>query len=75
MLLRNGLIEGKEGPYTAHLPSGEGLLAFSNMDDAIDGITRINADYDRHARRAVEIARECFDARVVLPKLLEVACS
>jgi len=61
--------------WTAHLPSGEGLLAFSNMDDAIDGITRINADYDRHARRAAEIARDCFDARVVLPKLLEMACS
>jgi hypothetical protein len=61
--------------WTAHLPSGEGLLAFTTMDEAIAGVERINADYDRHARQAIEIAREHFDARVVLPKLLERACS
>ena len=59
--------------WTAHLPSGEGLLAFSNPDEAVAGIDRINADYDRHARHAVEIARAHFDARVVLPRLLETA--
>jgi hypothetical protein len=61
--------------WTAHLPSGEGLLAFSNMDEALAGIDRINADYGRHARSAREIAREHFDARRVLPRLLETACS
>jgi hypothetical protein len=60
--------------WTAHLPSGEGLLAFSNIEEALDGIDRINADYDLHARRAREIAREHFDANRVLPKLLETAC-
>ena len=49
--------------WTAHLPSGEGLLAFSSPEEALAGIDRINSDYDRHARRAVEIAREHFDAR------------
>ncbi|HEV3141457.1 MAG TPA: hypothetical protein VGY57_13115 [Vicinamibacterales bacterium] len=61
--------------WTAHLPSGEGLLAFSTVDDAIAGIESINADYATHARRAAEIAREHFDARVILPPLLEIACS
>jgi hypothetical protein len=61
--------------WTAHLPSGEGLLAFSDLEEAIDGIGRINADYQRHARRARDLAHEHFDARVVLPKLLEIACS
>jgi hypothetical protein len=60
--------------WTSHLPSGDGLLAFSDMDDAIAGIDRINADYDRHARRAHEIARAHFDARVVLPAFLDTAC-
>ena len=60
--------------WTAHLPSGEGLLAFSTMEEAIAGIDRINGDYDRHAARAAEIAREYFDASIVLPKLLGVAC-
>ena len=61
--------------WTAHLPAGEGLLAFSNADDAVAGIERINADYDRHARRAAEIAHEYFDARRVLPRLLDEACA
>jgi hypothetical protein len=61
--------------WTAHLPSGEGLLAFSTPDEAIAGVDEVSAHYDRHARRAVEIAREHFDARRVLPRLLETACS
>ena len=61
--------------WTAHLPSGEGLLAFSSIDEAIAGVERINADYDRHAQQAIEIACAHFDANVVLPRLLEVACS
>jgi hypothetical protein len=59
--------------WTAHLPCGEGLLAFSTIDGALEGIGRINADYDRHARRALDVARDHFDARVVLPKLLDTA--
>ena len=61
--------------WTAHLPHGEGLLAFASPDDAVAGIDSINRDYHRHARRAAEIAREHFDARVVLPRLLAEACS
>jgi hypothetical protein len=61
--------------WTAHLPSGEGLLSFSGPDDALAGVDRINTDYAGHARRAAEIARAHFDARVVLPTLLETACA
>ena len=60
--------------WTAHLPCGEGLLAFSSMEDAIAGIDRINSDYDRHAAAARDMAYEHFDAARVLPRLLEVAC-
>jgi hypothetical protein len=45
------------------------------MDEAIGGIDRINSRYYAHARLAREIAREHFDARVVLPKLLNTACA
>lgn len=61
--------------WTAHLPCGEGLLAFSDVEQALGGIDCLNSAYDRHASRAREIAREYFDARVVLPRLLEIACS
>jgi hypothetical protein len=61
--------------WSAHVPHGEGLLAFASPEDALDGLDRIASDYDRHARRAAEIAGDCFDASRVLPRLLEVAGS
>ena len=61
--------------WSAHLPHGEGLLAFSTPEEAASGIDRINTDYKRQATRASEIAHEHFDARVVLPRLLNTACS
>lgn len=60
--------------WSDHVPQGDGLLAFSSPDEAFAGIDRINSDYARHAARAVELARAHFDARVVLPPLLEI-CS
>jgi hypothetical protein len=59
--------------WTAHIPSGEGLLAFSTIEEAIDGIDRINADYARHAAAASDVARAHFDARTVLTRLLHEA--
>jgi hypothetical protein len=61
--------------WTAHLPHGDGLLAFSTLDEAEDGVRRIDADYGRHADAARAIAGAHFDAAVVLPRFLEVACS
>ena len=61
--------------WTTHVPCGDGLLAFSTVEEAVAGIDRINSGYAAHRRWAEEIAREHFDARVVLPKLLETACA
>jgi hypothetical protein len=61
--------------WTAHLPSGDGLLAFSSLDEAVAGIDAINSSYARHARRAAEIAHEHFDAARVLTDLLEEVSS
>jgi hypothetical protein len=63
----------QETGWSAHLPTGEGLLGFSTVDEALAGIDRINAEYPRHARRAREIAKEHFDAGRVLPRLLDAA--
>jgi hypothetical protein len=57
--------------WTKHLPSGEGLLAFSTPEEAADAIARVEADYPRHAARAAEIAEEHFEAGRVLSSLLE----
>jgi len=53
------------------LPAGEGLFAFSTLDDAVAAVEAIAADYPRQSRAAAEIAREYFDAERVLGSLLE----
>ena len=60
--------------WTAHLPYGEGLLAFSSPEEALAGIDQINSRYSWHARRAGDIARDHFDAVKILSTLLDV-CS
>jgi hypothetical protein len=52
------------------LPTGEGLFAFSTMDEILTAVDAINADYDTHSRAAAQIAREYFSYDVVLPRLL-----
>ncbi len=49
--------------WSAHLPEGEGLLAFSTPEEALAGLDRIAADYPRHAARAGEIARGALRRR------------
>jgi hypothetical protein len=53
------------------LPTGEGLFAFSTADEAVEAIAAASVDYDRHCRRAREIAEEYFRADRVLGALLE----
>jgi hypothetical protein len=57
--------------WSDHLPHGEGLLGFSSLEEVRAGIDRINSDYQAHARRAAEIAREHFEASRVLRPLLD----
>jgi hypothetical protein len=52
-------------------PTGEGLFAFSAIQEAVEAIEAINADYPAHSRAAAEVAREFFDSDVVLSRLLD----
>lgn len=61
--------------WASHLPSGEGLFAFSTVGEALEGIDRINTDYQHHARAALDMAHEYFDARRVLSSLVDTVCS
>jgi hypothetical protein len=56
------------------LPTGRGLLAFGNLEEAVAGVEAINQDYEGHCRAAREFAAEFLDYRKVLPKLLD-ACT
>ena len=55
------------------LPTGSGLLTFETLDEAVDGIRRINADYATHCRAARAFAAEHLNYTKVLPAMLE-AC-
>jgi hypothetical protein len=57
--------------FSAMLPVGEGLFAFSTADGAIAAIEAINVDYRRHAKAARAIAEEFFEAGAVARRLLE----
>ncbi len=63
----------QETGFSNHLPTGEGLFAFSSMDDILAAVDRINSDYKRHCDAALEIARNYFSHDVVLPKMLAEA--
>lgn len=51
-------------------PDGEGLVLFSDLDEAAAGVRAITQDYPRHSAAARRLAEQHFDAAVVLPRLL-----
>jgi len=56
--------------FGSYLPTGEGLFAFENMEQAIQIIKALEADPSRHRHAARSIAAEYFDAKKVLSRLL-----
>lgn len=57
--------------FSRFLPTGEGLLAFNTLDEAVAGIEKVDSDYPRHASAARALAEEYFDSDKVLGGLLE----
>jgi ATP-binding cassette, subfamily B, bacterial len=56
--------------FGAGLPTGEGLFAFADVDEAVEAVTEVQADPARHRRAAREIAREYLSHEVVLGDVL-----
>ena len=57
--------------WSDHLPSGDGVVAFSNPEDAVSAIDRIAANYRHHSEAARAYALKYFDAKSVCAQLLE----
>lgn len=55
------------------LPTGRGLFGFQTMEQILDALEQIDAQYDGHSRAAREIAGEFFAAERVLAGLLKEA--
>lgn len=52
------------------LPTGEGLFAFSSMDEVLAAVDSINSDYRRQCEAARALAEEYFDCRSVAARLV-----
>ncbi|MDD5349885.1 MAG: hypothetical protein PHQ12_06715 [Chthoniobacteraceae bacterium] len=63
----------QETGFTKFYGGKEGLLSFQTMEEITEGVRAINADYARHSRAALEIAKEVFEAEKVLADLLRRA--
>ncbi|MCC6679835.1 MAG: glycosyltransferase [Phycisphaeraceae bacterium] len=57
--------------FSDHLPTGVGLLAFNDPDEAVEALRRVNADYPAHCRAARRVAEDHFESSAVLTDLLE----
>ena len=56
--------------FGATLPTGEGLFAFSDGDEASAAIEAVEADYSHHQRAARQVAEEQFGAGRTLARML-----
>jgi hypothetical protein len=55
-----------------HLPIGNGLLTFRDIEGAVDAIDRVGHNYEAHCQSARQLAEEYFDSDSVLRKMLDV---
>ena len=60
----------QETGFSAHVPTGPGLHAFSTADEAVEALAAIRADYAAACRHAREVAETCFAADRVCARLL-----
>jgi len=59
--------------FTKFYGDNRGLLAFSTIEEIVEAVKEVNADYAAHSKAAFEIAAEYFEATKVLSALLEKA--
>lgn len=57
------------------LPNGDGLLAFSTLEQCCSALERIDTEYQHHCRHARLVAEQHFEAHSVLGQLVDLAVS
>ena len=63
----------QETGWSRHLPSDRGVLPFTTLDEAAEGLGKATRNYSEHSKAAREIALEFFDAKKVCQELLRQA--
>ncbi len=56
--------------FRQRYPCGQGLIAFSNLSEAVAGVAEIEQNYARHCQAARQIAERYFDSDKVLTNLV-----
>jgi hypothetical protein len=64
-------VVAQETGFGRHLPTGEGLLSFTTLEEAVAAVEEVRGNHGRQARAAREIAAEHFGAERVLGRLVE----
>jgi GT2 family glycosyltransferase len=60
----------QETGFSNILPTGQGLFAFSEMEEIVQALASIDSAYEHHRRAAAAVAQEYFRYDVVLSQLL-----
>ena len=63
----------QETGWSDYIPSGEGLIAFSTLEEAVVAIADINDHYAEHQRAARALAEQYFESKKVCADLLTQA--
>ena len=58
--------------FSKVLPVGEGVISFSTVDEAEAGIREVEANYQRHAKAAQDIAETYFDSDKIINRILDI---
>jgi hypothetical protein len=62
-----------DGDIDCWMPTGAGVLTYSDLDGAVDAVEHVARELPRHAAAARDIAERVFHFSVVLPNLLSQA--
>jgi hypothetical protein len=57
--------------WSKYVPSGQGIIGFSTMNEAVAGLEAVLSNPQQHQRAAIDIAREYLAHDKVLPKMLD----
>ena len=63
----------QETGFTRNYGRNAGLLSFRSLDEIVEAVKTINADYAKHSRAARALAREFFEAENVVKSILDRA--
>ena len=63
----------QETGWSRHLPSNGGVIPFTTLEEAVEGLAEVERNYSKHSKAAREVSLEFFDAKKVCQDLLRHA--